>query len=207
MNKKENLNQSINDLLIIEDFKRACIRIEHHESRILRIYILILSGFVIILGITPNLDYLRIKPFYIPLILGIFLWSAYNIAIADRRLKFFAMSYLLIVSKTYKGVNYQDYINDFMFNEKYVKSRLWVKLQSIFRPFLLMYLFGLFYSINLVYPILKNWYQNCDFIPLVVYSAVLLLIHGLIIGKLYILYKDNFKKIKTSVISIHEKHN
>ncbi len=204
--KDKNPNLTLNDSLIIEDFKQAGRQIENYEARILRIYILIISGFVIIMGLKPNFKILEIDAIYIPLVLGLFIWITFNFAITDRRLKYFAMSYINNVSKRYKEVKYQQYFCDYMFNKNYDTSRYWSKIQTIIKPFLLIYLFGLFISIMEIIPISSQWLQNKQYYYLLPYLITLSIIHLLIIGKLIVLYKNDFKRINKKFTTLHNNY-
>ena len=208
---KELKKNDIEHSLIIEDFKRACRRIEHHESRILRIYILILTGFVIILGLTPNSEFLNIPRFIVPIILGIFIWINFNFGISDRRFKFFAMSYLLHTSKKYKGVNFDQYFyefeNDKNLNEVGLIKKAWIIIQKYLKPFTMIYIFGLFISGYIIIPVIKTWCEKGSYFYIIIYLIIIFSIHLLILGKLIVLYKNSFAFINNKVKSIHNRYS
>ena len=206
MNKFKNNDLKLKDSLIIEDFKRACKRIENHETRSLRIYLLIIAGFAVILGSEQ-----KIEDHFIPLIpfmLNIFLFIAFNFIVTDRRSKYFAMSYL---KNSYYNdideINYENYFLDFMFlgdNKKPTKYVWWKIKQLIFHPLLVISVFGFIISTMFACDFVMGTYKNKEWICFIPYTSTLIFLHILIIKKLGVLYKNDFYKIKEKVEGIEK---
>lgn len=212
-NKKVN-KQSINESLIIEDFKQASNQIENHRERILRIYILILTGIVIILPFLNklNIEYLLL----VPIIIALLIWITLNFAVSDRRLKFFSMSYLLNVSKEYDNVNYYKYICDYLYKEKSEHPK-WKKIQEKVPPSILIYLFGLIVSLIALFKVILSIIQIFKDISVcylifyifigLMYLFILGFLNYLICGKLCSLYKNKFEKVDNDVKQLIDNYN
>ena len=205
MKEIKNNSHTLNDSLIIEDFKRAFKRIDNHETRSFRTYLLIISGFAVILGLAQEIEHS-----YIPYILNLFLWITINFAVTDRRFKYFAQSYLVnTYYNDYETINYENYFHNYNViddNKEPFIRRWWKKIQKMLHPLLVIYVFGLFISTRFAYPFVKEIYQNGQWIYLILYLLGLLFLHFLIIGKLCVLYKNNFKKTNKTVKKIHRKY-
>ena len=213
MKENNNNNHMLTDSLIIEDFKRVHRWIENHEARILRIYLLIISGFVVILGFGQKIEH----DYIIPLMVGLFLWITFNFAITDRRLKYCSISYLLnTYYKKYDEINYQNYYCTYMFTDYRKESTKdswckklhswWKKLQEILKPFLLIYIFGLLISFKFASCFVTYTFQNGLWLYFISYVLAIILLNILIIGKLGVLYKNDFKKVNKDFEKIHDKH-
>ncbi len=207
MNKLKNNDRKLKDSLIIEDFKRACKRIENHETRSFRIYLLIIAGFAVILGSEQRIEDYFIP--FIPFMLNIFLFIAFNFIVTDRRSKYFAMSYL---QNSYYNdideINYENYFRDFMFlgdNNEPTKYIWWKIKQLIFHPLLVIYVFGFIISTMFARDLVTETYQNKEWICFLPYTSTLIFLQILIIKKLCVLYKNDFYTIKKRVEDIHKK--
>lgn len=202
---KENKNNSnmLNNSLIIEDFKRACESVETHKTRSFKMYLLIISGFAVILGLMQ-----QIELYYIPYILGLFLWITFNFTVTDRRFKYFSQSYLIIIyENNYMEINFENYFRIYNNLDDNKKPTIyeWInKKHSQIHPLLLIYLFGLIISIIFVVT-----FVNDTCVPpiwLILYVLGLGLLHSLIIRKIIVLYIHSFKKTYEKVERIHSKH-
>ena len=203
MKEIKNNSNTLNDSLIIEDFKRACESVENHATRSFKMYLLIISGFAVILGLEQ-----QIGLYYIPYILSLFLWITFNFAVTDRRFKYFAQSYLLnTYYNDYTDINYENYFRNYCNpddnKEPTIYGRL-KKIHSMIHPLLVIYLFGLYIS----YKFACNYVKDTCGLPiwLILYVLGLLLLHSLIIRKLFVLYKNDFEKTIEIVEGIHKKH-
>lgn len=203
MSEIKNNSNTLNNPLIIEDFKRACESVENHETRSFKVYLLIISGFAVILGLVQ-----QIELYYIPYMLGLFLWITFNFTVTDRRFKYFAQSYILIIyDNNYMEINFENYFriyNNLGDNKEPTIYERLKKIHSLVHPLLLIYLFGLIISIIFVYT-----FVNDTTVPstwLILYVLVLGFLHSLIIRKLIVLYKHSFEKTFEIVKKIHTKN-
>ncbi len=209
MNQIKN-NNTLKESLIIEEYKRACKEVENHETRSFRIYLLIISGFVVILGLNEQID-----NDFIPYIVSLFLWITFNFAITDRRFKYFAISYLInTYDNVYPEINYENYFRNYNSHEDEKKpgiirgiirgiKRLWKWIQKIFHPLLFIYVFGVYVSYYFGF---KETCQNIEYNYWSLPFWGLFILNLLIIGKLIVLYTHSFEKTFEIVKKIHTKN-
>ena len=212
MNKNDDdNNDTFNNSLIIEEYKRVCKEVENHETRSFRIYLLILSGFVVILGLNKQID-----NNFIPYIVSLFLLITFNFTITDRRFKYFAMSYLLnTYDNVYPEINYENYFRNY---DSYIDDkepgkiratiraikRYWKIIQQICHPLAFIYLFGLYISYYFGF---RETCQNIEYNYWTLYNLGLLILHLLILGKLYVMYTHNFDSVNKRFKESNKKYS
>ncbi len=206
MSELKNTSLTLKESLIIEEYKRACKEVENHETRSFRTYLLIIFGFVVILGLNKQID-----NYFIPYIVSLFLWNTFNFTISDRRFKYFAKSYLLnTYDNVYPEINYENYFRNYNSYEDDKEpgiiiaiKRLWKWIQKKLHPLVFIYAFGVYISYYFGF---KETSQNIEDVLWTLPFLGLLILHLLIIGKLFVLYTNDFDTVNERFKESNKKH-